>query len=252
MADSQKLILMIEPIRLQGLIWQAVLKSQKISVIWEAPTTNLMDNLDQLQQAGLALPDLLLIDVQAEGLQPYSFCRWCREHHPKVKMLLVNGGQSDISSAERQWAINQGAIDLLPGFQQENLVTSVTAGVKRLLESLGDQTLDNGSLISVLLTMKRELDKRRSAAEGRRPSSPEALKLTNGNGTALQDQPPSPTTSVANNNPKPAAKSSPAKQGRGGNYELTAEQLEALQREAEKQAEEEAAKPHRRYRGRTY
>jgi hypothetical protein len=133
MAYSQKLVLMVHSKRLHGQIWLAVLKSQKISVISEAPEIN-----------------------------PFAFCRWCRDTCPDVKVILVNSSQQDISSSERQWAMMQGAADLLPGFDIDNLVSTVADGVKRVLKALDGQPLDNGALISVLLAMKRELDIRRS------------------------------------------------------------------------------------------
>lgn len=159
----QKLVLMVQPVRLQGLIWQAVLKSQQIAVIWETPETNLAENLDQLKAAGLVLPDLLILDMQSPTFNPYAFCRWCREQYPKTKVVLTNSGQTDLSLSERQWAVNQGASDLLPGFHQENLVSGVAIAVKRVLEILDEHPLNNGALISVLLTIKRELDVKASA-----------------------------------------------------------------------------------------
>lgn len=161
MRDSQRLVLMIQPTRLQGLIWQAVLKSQKLAVIWESPETNLEENLSQLQQAGLALPDLLLIDVRLRNFNPYAFCRWCREHCPQVKVVLVNASKTEIIPSERQWAMLQGAAELLPAFEPENLMTTVADGIKRVLKVLDEQSLDNGTLVSVLLNIKRELEARR-------------------------------------------------------------------------------------------
>ena len=158
MPDSQKLVLIVQPSRLQGMIWQAVLKSQQLSVIWESPEANLAENLDQLKAAGLTLPDLLLVDMKAPNLNPYAFCRWSREQYPGLKIVLTNSGQSEISLSERQWAVNQGASDLLPGFQRENLVSGVAASVKRVLEILDEHPLNNSALISILLAMKRELD----------------------------------------------------------------------------------------------
>lgn len=160
MADSQKLVLMVQMTRLQGLIWQTVLKSQQLSVIWETPEIDLFDSLTQLEQAGLALPDLLLIDVRIENFNPYAFCRWCRENHPTTNIVLTNPSQKEILPSERQWAIHQGASDFLPGFQLENLVSSVAFSVKRVLDILDSHPLNNGALISVLLSMKRQLDAR--------------------------------------------------------------------------------------------
>lgn len=190
MADSQRLILMIQPTRLQGLIWQAVLKSQKLSVIWEAPETDLEENLNQLKQAGLALPDLLLIDVRLRNFNPYAFCRWCRDNCPNVRVVLVNGAKKEIIPSERQWAILQGAAELLPAFDSENLVTTVADGVKRVLKALDEQSLDNGALISVLLNIKRELDARRINTD------------SSSNGKAIAshpDEPSGPLSKLKNN-----------------------------------------------------
>jgi hypothetical protein len=164
MAESKPLILMIHSVHLQSIIWQTVFKSQRISVIQESPDTDLSTNLEQLKEAGLILPSLLIVDINNIGFNPYSFCRWCREHHPNLKVILINSQQLDISPPERQWAINQGAAELLPGFNLENLVSSVTNGIKSVLSVLDNQELDNGALIAVLLKMKRELDARRIKA----------------------------------------------------------------------------------------
>ena len=114
LVDPRKLVLMIQPIKVQGTIWQAVLRSQQISVIWESPRANLIENLKQLRDAKLDLPDLLLIDVCLKTFNPFDFCRWCRERYPEVKIVLVDGGQKEVFHTERQWAMNQGAADLLP------------------------------------------------------------------------------------------------------------------------------------------
>lgn len=151
---------MVQMTRLQGLIWQTVLKSQQLSVIWETPDIDLFDSITQLQQAGLALPDLLLIDVRMDHFNPYAFCRWCQQNHPTVKVILTNPSQKEILPSERQWAVHQGASDFLPGFQLENLVSSVAFSVKRVLDILDSHPLNNGALISVLLSMKRQLDAR--------------------------------------------------------------------------------------------
>lgn len=160
MVDSQKLVLMIQPSRLQGLIWQTVLKSQQISIIHETTDTDIVSSIRQLYEAGLTLPDALLLDINQLGFNPYSFCRWCRDQQLKTRVVLTNSTQAEISLPERQWAMNQGAADLLAGFQAENLVTSVAAGMKRLLEILEYESFDNGALIAVLLRLKREVEAR--------------------------------------------------------------------------------------------
>jgi CheY-like chemotaxis protein len=177
MADQQKIILMIQPTRLQGLIWQAALKSQKLAVIWESADFDLQENLSQLAMAGLPLPSLLLIDMRLKDFNPYAFCRWCRDHYPDTKIVLTNSAQQEIEPSERQWAISQGAVDLMCGFSHDNLVTGVTTGVKRILQVMDNQPLNNATLIAVLFAMKRELEVRKNKAKtvtkenGTRPSS---------------------------------------------------------------------------------
>jgi hypothetical protein len=89
---------------------------------------------------------------------PYAFCRWCHEHYPDLKIILTSGTRTEIALAERKWAIHQGAEDLLPGFQQETLVAGMTAvmpGVSRVLEVLGWQPLQPGTLHPVLRSLHR-------------------------------------------------------------------------------------------------
>ena len=158
MSDLQKLVLMIQPTRLQGLIWQAVLKSQKLAVIWEMPDFDIEENLAQLEAAGLPLPNLLLIDVRIKNFNPYAFCRHCRDRYPDVKIVLTHSGQREIEGAERQWAMNQGAADFMAGFQRQNLVTTVTDRIQRVLQILDDHPFKHRALIAVLFSMKRELE----------------------------------------------------------------------------------------------
>lgn len=181
MADFKKWVLMIQPTRAQGLIWQAVLKSQGISVIWESADANVIENIEQLSQAGLALPDLLLIDIQLKAGNAYDICRWCHNRETPVKVILTDCSQTEITDYERRWAIYQGAVDFLPAFQRENLVSTVAAAVKRVLEVLDEHPLNHGALISILLSMKRQIEAKDislsptngQVAKTKRPQQPE-------------------------------------------------------------------------------
>jgi CheY-like chemotaxis protein len=198
MVDSQKLILMIQPSRLQGLIWQAVLKSQSISVIQETTDTDIVSSIRQLHEAGLTLPDALLIDINQIGFNPYSFCRWCRDQNLKTHVVLTNSTQAEVSLPERQWAMNQGAADLLAGFQVENLVSSVATATKRLLEVLDYEEFDNGALIAVLLKIKREIEARRLKEMDAPPANSmmaDAAIAPNGNGFLPPNTAPIPPNS---------------------------------------------------------
>ncbi|MGB3495807.1 MAG: hypothetical protein WBA57_23970 [Elainellaceae cyanobacterium] len=239
MTDVQKFVLMIQPNRLQGFIWRSILKSQNISVIWESPDTDLRDNLTQIKQAGLTLPHLLLLDRQCLGDNPYEFCRWCRTCYPEVKIILTQNIQRDISDPERDWTIQQGAADLLPGFQRDNLVSSASAGVKRVLDVLGEDYLNDGALITVLLKLRRELEARQERRD-RRPieTNAEEVDFVSGLGydsdhVASADlEMEFSTTPVRSNN---QAAASPARQANGASA-----------------APPQPQKPARRYRGISY
>lgn len=151
MADYRKFVLMIQPMTRQGAIWQAILRSQQLSVIWESPDVDLPDSLHHLSINGSMLPDLLLIDTRIQTLNPYTLCRWCRRHCPEVKVVLVNGIQKEITPSEREWAICQGAADLLPRFQRDRLMSGAITRTKRILELLEHPKFDSSALIAALL-----------------------------------------------------------------------------------------------------
>jgi CheY-like chemotaxis protein len=157
MADQRKkFVLMIQPMTRQGAIWQAILRSQQISVIWESPDVDLVDTVEHLRGAGVALPDLLLIDTRLQTLNPYAICRWRRKHCPEVKIVLINGAQKEITPSEREWAIYQGASDLLPRFQRDRLMSGAVNRIRRILDLLDCPTLDSGALVAALIGSNRE------------------------------------------------------------------------------------------------
>lgn len=153
MGDSSKFVLMLFPPGLQGVVWQIGLRSQRLCVMWESADVNLIDSLNHLRTIGVTLPDLLLIDTRLQGLRPYRICRWCHQHSPQVKVLLVNGAQLEITDAERQWAIYQGAADLLPQLNRQRIISMTIGHVKQALELIEAPKMDCKALISALLTL---------------------------------------------------------------------------------------------------
>ncbi|NJR65425.1 MAG: response regulator [Leptolyngbyaceae cyanobacterium CRU_2_3] len=151
-----KFVLMVQPTSHQGSIWQAILRSQQISVIWESPDVDLSNSLGRLKKSGYALPDLLLIDTRVQKFNPYAICRWSRKNCPGLKILLVNGAQRTITPSEREWAILQGAMDLLPRLQRDRLMSGAVDRVKRVLELLDSPTFNSKALVSALLKLSRD------------------------------------------------------------------------------------------------
>lgn len=152
---APKFVLMVQPMNLQGAIWQAILRSQNLSVMWEAADVNLPATFSHLQRAGVSLPDLLLLDTRVQTFNVYTFCRWCREHCPQVKIVLVNGSQEEITSSEREWAIYQGATELMPRFRRDTLISGAVSRIRRILDLLDCPTMNQGRLVSALLSIQR-------------------------------------------------------------------------------------------------
>ena len=158
MANSIETVLIIHLSEVQRVIWQQVLQSQEIAANAQSPTADPIQTLNQIEQAGMPLPELLLIDTQVPGLNPKTFCQRCRDRYPDLKIILLGGKQ--VSPPERQAAIADGAFDLLPAFQVENLAVGAIAGVKRVLAAMGGKQLQKDLLSSSLVALKRELDSR--------------------------------------------------------------------------------------------
>ncbi|MFZ4674770.1 MAG: hypothetical protein ACOYM4_03580 [Nodosilinea sp.] len=69
MDEPQKLALIVQSNRLQGLMWQALLKSQKLAVILEPANGDLADCISQIATAGLTLPEIIVLDAEAAELR---------------------------------------------------------------------------------------------------------------------------------------------------------------------------------------
>lgn len=160
MAAPPKFVLMVQPMNLQGLIWQAALRSQNLSVIWEAADVDLPSSLSYFKRKEIALPDLLLVDTRIRTFNAYAFCRWGRHHCPSVKIVLVSGAQQEIAPSEREWAIYQGAAELLPRFRRDTLVSGAVTKVQRVLDLLNGPTMHQGALVTALLAVQKKTQRR--------------------------------------------------------------------------------------------
>jgi CheY-like chemotaxis protein len=184
----QKLAFIVQSNRLQGLMWQALLKSQKLAVILEPAKGDLADCIGQIASAGLTLPDVIVLDTEAAELNPYEFCRWCRATFPTMQIFLTRCRELHISDTERRWAKQQGATDFLCGFDRDTLMSGATNNVKRILTSLDYPFLNEKALLTVLLNIRRQLGT--TQATGALASRP--VREVKGAGLALADAKPSP------------------------------------------------------------
>jgi len=150
---SQKTVLIVQPAKHQAQVWYSALSSQDLAVIVESANVDLTTMLTQMRTAKLNLPDLILLDLAVNGVSPYVFCRWCRDNYPELNIVLTNAGQKSISEPERDWAIYQGAKDLLPGFQKETLMTGVVEATNLVLQIMGLPSARQDKLIQTLFAM---------------------------------------------------------------------------------------------------
>ncbi|WP_404788254.1 EAL domain-containing protein [Altericista sp. CCNU0014] len=154
---ARKTVLMMQSSQHQSNIWRAALKSQDLLLKSVSPETDLQQVIEQRAQAGESLPDLLLLDMTTLRPNPYSFCRWCHREYPQLKIVLTSGTRTEVPPSERQWAIHQGALDLLAAFPEDNLfskLVDIAAKVRSLLNALDAHPVSQQSLASALMSIQ--------------------------------------------------------------------------------------------------
>lgn len=182
-------------------MWQALLKSQKLAVILEPANSDLADCINQIVAAGLTLPDVIVLDAEASVLNPYEFSRWCREAFPNMQIFLTRCRQLPISDTERRWAKQQGANDFLNGFDRETLMSSATDNVKRILTSLDYPFLNEKTLLTVLLNIRRQLNTTQATDASVKVAQPErkttpGLKLARAKDAPVADAQSDPLNDI--------------------------------------------------------
>lgn len=150
MSDIRKTVLITQVSRRQEKIWFDALNSQ-ISLVLQKSHNVDFEQIIQNKDAEKR-PDLLLTDIEIKYLNPYTLCQSCRGQDLNMKIILTTGTQNQVTSAERRWAIYQGAQDLLPGFHPETLLDEGVARVNRVLQVLGIP-LQRQSLIPILFPL---------------------------------------------------------------------------------------------------
>lgn len=130
MAELAKTVLLLHQDNEQGNIWKLILTLRGLDVIWEPANDDLVNLLEKFQAARASLPSLLLVDLglkssDKEYSKAISICHWCMEHHPRLKVILINYVKNQIAVTQKSWAVSQGAIDLLPDLKPETLVPSI-------------------------------------------------------------------------------------------------------------------------------
>ncbi len=157
LSKSDKTVMMSQSIQFQGEIWQAALTSQGVSVTWQPAEQDVRQTLTQMQKMGDAIPDLLLMDKHLVLPELEEFCCWCSEHHPHLKLIFTNGEQPQVAPSEHQRVMDHGAVDLLPGFSEHNVLLNLVDTLTKInivLQSIESQPLDRKALIAGLMPLQ--------------------------------------------------------------------------------------------------
>jgi FHA domain len=117
---SNQQVMMVHASAIQGKIWQEILLSQNIAVLWETPGVDLRQ-LISLRTTTNTLPQLLIVDVRAVSNDIDVLSQWCRAQQIKVQILLIDSRSNRISKSEQSQAKARGFLDLYPAFSQRLL-----------------------------------------------------------------------------------------------------------------------------------
>jgi CheY-like chemotaxis protein len=156
----QKLVLLVQNSDFQSKIWKEILDTFGISVHCEKYTgQSFPHQIEEIIKTLDKFPDLLVAEV--ENLKPsaYEFCRWCREHYPELRIILTCSDRNEILQSEKRWAIQQGAVDFLPGFPERSPWTNlpeVTTRVDCVLQAINSQVLQQSNLEPILRSLMQK------------------------------------------------------------------------------------------------
>lgn len=158
MYSSSKSVLLLQPLKFQAQVWTTALQSQQIDVIEEPDGINfsqLAGQRDAIERANIGV---LIMDLGAQHLNAFDICRWYQQNYPDLKLILTAGLRKKVLSTERRLAVEQGAEDLFPGFQQNNILPAALSRVRRILEVLRYHPLEEKRLIDDLMAFYRHGD----------------------------------------------------------------------------------------------
>jgi hypothetical protein len=107
------------------------------------------------------LPKLVILEMSIDTLNPYDFCRWAKTHYPSLKVILTAQERIQVSEIEQRWAKNQGAYQLLPGFDYSHLPLSLTQAMEWVMRAFNKADWEQDSLVPVIEEITSEYSESR-------------------------------------------------------------------------------------------
>ena len=156
-SSRTKTVLMSQASNLQSEIWQDLLSTQEISIIRLNADIDIARTLDQMQICDKALPDLLLLDVATLKPNPQAFLQYCRQTYGVLKVMLTCSSMTKIAAPEYQEMIHQGALDVLLGLPEQNLLAhskDIQTQLNQVLRALNCDVMPQQILITRLQALQ--------------------------------------------------------------------------------------------------
>jgi DNA-binding NtrC family response regulator len=149
-------VLVVQKTDSQNEIWGQLLRSQGLITITESPQVDIRKLITEASQSHQELPRLIILEMSIEKLNPYDFCRWIQEHYPSLKVILTAQQRIQVSDIEQRWARNQGAYELLAGFDYSNLSASLTKAMELVMLALGRKDWEQEHLVPVIEALNEQ------------------------------------------------------------------------------------------------
>lgn len=109
MSDPTETVLIVQHQTDQAELWRAIFESQACITVIAPPQAEMIELIAQLT------PDILVVDITSGLFNPFALCRDCRHHFPHLPVILTHEVGRSIESAEKRWALYQGATDMVSG-----------------------------------------------------------------------------------------------------------------------------------------
>jgi pSer/pThr/pTyr-binding forkhead associated (FHA) protein len=174
---AQKQVLMIHASAMQGKIWQEILLSQHIDVLWDVPGANLQQVIGLKAVANL-MPPLMVIDMQAIQEDLYGIVHWCRLQRLSIEILLIDSSRSHIPDNEQAYVKTLGFLDLLPALPVGQLCTLYPQIVEIALNTLTafqEKELNPDTLLIALRALDQLLAKTPMMGSSARQAEQDAM-----------------------------------------------------------------------------
>lgn len=145
-----EIVLVVQKSKAQKQIWEKLLASQDLISISESPQADLSEILMQSSTSEETFPRLMILEMSIDQVNPYEFCRWVEENYPSLKVILTAEDRTTISDIERRWARNQGACEMLGGFDYGDFSSSLSSAMETIMTTLGKTDWEQGDLVPVI------------------------------------------------------------------------------------------------------